>query len=140
MTFNSSFLKSDTLGAAASALCMVHCIATPLLFVAQTCSVTASCCDASPTWWKSLDYIFLVVSFWAVYRTTSNMGAHFWVKPALWTSWGLLAIILLNEKLALIQLPEQAIYVPALALVGLHLFSLRYCRCADDECCVPAAG
>ena len=35
-------LKQDYIGAVASALCLLHCIATPFLFVAKACS--AACC------------------------------------------------------------------------------------------------
>ena len=51
----SSFsIKADTVGAAASFLCMIHCVATPFLFVAQACAST--CCSAAPTWWRAIDF------------------------------------------------------------------------------------
>ena len=37
-------------------LCLVHCIATPFIFITQAC--TASCCAESPIWWQSIDYVF----------------------------------------------------------------------------------
>jgi hypothetical protein len=32
--------SQDTIGAAASFLCMIHCVATPFIFIAQACSHT----------------------------------------------------------------------------------------------------
>lgn len=125
--------KSDTIGALASALCMVHCIATPLLFIAQTHTVTSS--STIPIWWKWMDYLFLAISFFAVYRssqTTSNNT----IKNALWVSWGSLTIIILNEKVELFHLPEFITYVIASILIFLHLYNRKYCQCKTDKCCV----
>lgn len=134
---NSTTIKSDTVGAFASSLCLVHCLATPILFVAQTCSAT--CCDAEsvPAWWGWIDYVFLIVSFFAIYWSTKHTTKN-WIKPALWSSWLLLLVVLVNERLALVALPEMAIYVPALALVGLHLYNRKYCQCEKEECSTNA--
>ena len=43
---NSSMQKPDSIGVLSSALCMIHCIATPFFFVATAC--TATCCSAAP--------------------------------------------------------------------------------------------
>lgn len=130
---NKPIINTDLIGAFASSLCMIHCIATPFLFIAQTCSAT--CCDAAPTWWRWLDYVFLAVSFIAVWQTSKTSSKN-WVKYALWLSWTLLLSTILIEKLALLHLPEGTIYLPALALVGLHFYNLKYCQCAEDKCCL----
>ncbi len=127
--------KSDTLGAFASGLCLIHCIATPFIFIAQTCS--ASCCSGAPTWWSMMDYLFLGISFFAIYWSVQNTSKN-WIKYALWTSWSVLLFVILNEKIELIHLAEQAIYTPALALVGFHLYNRKYCQCAEDGCCATA--
>lgn len=121
--------NSDFFGAAASGLCLIHCLATPFLFIAQAC--TNSCCEASPTWWSSLDYVFLVISFIAILRsnqTTSNKN----IGKALWISWMALAFVVLNERIEWINLPEYAIYLPAIFLIGLHLYNQKYCQCGED--------
>lgn len=133
MVFKTVVEKSDSLGVMASGLCLIHCLATPFLFVAKTCAV--SCCAAAPIWWVLLDYVFLIVSFFAVYWstfTTSNDK----VKSALWISWVLLSLILINEQVQLVALSQYAIYVPAFALVALHIYNLKYCQCQDTQCCV----
>ena len=39
-------MSSDLIGATASTLCTIHCMATPFLFFASTC--TKSCCASAP--------------------------------------------------------------------------------------------
>ena len=124
--------KSDNIGAIASTLCLIHCIATPILFIAQTCSIT--CCSATPIWWRSIDYFFLIISFFAIYRSTKTTTSN-WIKPALWLSWFMLFIIIINEKMAWFNFPESLIYVPALILIALHLYNRKYCQCKTTNCC-----
>lgn len=124
--------KSDNIGILASTLCMLHCIATPFLFIVQTCST--SCCNATPTWWQWIDYIFLTISFFAVYHSTKNTSNTI-IKPALWINWLALFTVILNEKTQLINLHETIKYIVALLLVGLHLYNQKYCQCKNDKCC-----
>ena len=131
MFLNTSIQKSDTLGALASGLCLLHCIATPFIFVAQTCSAS---CAGAPLWWSAIDFLFLGISFFAIYwsaKTTTKA----WIKSLLWASWGALLLIILNEKAALIPIPSTAIYLPAIGLVVLHVYNLKYCQCQDGEFC-----
>jgi|GEM_PF-219651 len=124
--------KSDTIGIVASALCFVHCLATPLLFLAQSHWVIAG--DTHPWWWGILDLFFLGFSFFAVYwssRTTSKL----WVKYAFWALWAILLLIIGNEKMGWVSLPEATIYFPTLGLIVLHYYNRRYCRCAETGCC-----
>lgn len=129
LTLSLNHSKSDIFGAVASALCLIHCMATPFLFIVQTCSET--CCDASPKWWSSLDYIFLVISFFAIarsYQTTSNLV----IGKALWISWGSLAFLIINERMQWIEIPEDAIYIPAILLIILHFYNQKFCQCGDE--------
>jgi multidrug transporter EmrE-like cation transporter len=125
-------VKTDKVGIIASALCMIHCIATPFLFLAKSSSV--SCCEDSPNWWSSLDFLFLLISFFAIYQVSKNSTKNL-VKYAMWTSWAFLLTILLNEKIHLFSLYEYTIYFPALTLVILHFYNLKYCQCKTDTCC-----
>ncbi|KAB1159437.1 MerC domain-containing protein [Tenacibaculum aiptasiae] len=122
--------KPDTFGAFASGLCMIHCIATPFLFIVQTCATGG--CENAPTWWKSIDYVFLAISFLAIYRsaeTTTNK----YIKPAFWVTWALLLVVILNEKLNWISIPEYAVHIPATILIVLHVYNLKYCQCKSDK-------
>ncbi|MDC6366507.1 MULTISPECIES: MerC domain-containing protein [Flavobacteriaceae] len=118
--------KSDIIGATASGLCLVHCLATPFLFIAQAGLIAGG--EASPPWWGAIDLFFLIISFFAIIwsnKTTSKK----WVGYALWACWLLLAFVVLNEKLSLVSLAEEAVYIPALGLVFFHLYNRKYCQC-----------
>lgn len=131
-TFSQNYQgKHDLLGAFASGLCLLHCVATPFLFIVQSCSAT--CCDNSPVWWQWMDYFFLIISFAAVYHSNKTTSKA-WIGIALWISWTILLLVILNEKLGWIHLAEYAIYLPALSLISLHLYNQKYCQC--DENCV----
>ncbi|MEP1489164.1 MAG: MerC domain-containing protein [Algibacter sp.] len=124
--------KPDNIGAVASTLCLIHCIATPFIFIVQSCAIT--CCSETPTWWQFIDYFFLIISFFAIYRSTQTTSKK-WMKPSLWLSWFLLLFVIINEKTAWFPLPEYVIYFPALALIILHLYNKKYCQCNLNKCC-----
>ena len=134
MIQSSTIINSDTIGAVASTLCFIHCLATPAIFVAKAC--TATCCaDAdAPTWWKAIDYLFLVISFVAIYYSTRNTSKY-WIKLSLWISWSLLLVTIASEASKTQLIPETFIYFPALSLVVLHFYNLKYCNCSKDNCC-----
>lgn len=127
--------NSDIIGAVSSTLCLIHCVATPFIFIAQANSAHHH--HAAPLWWKSIDFIFIAISFFAVLWSVKNTSKN-WIKKAFWITWGILTLVILNEKLELFHLAESAIYIPALSLVGLHIYNRRYCQCEDDECCSPS--
>lgn len=130
-----AFTKPDSFGALASGICMVHCLATPFIFIAQTCS--ASCCDAAPAWWSWIDYFFLGVSFLAVLGSTRN-STNSLIKTALWMSWVALCFAIANERLEWEFLPKYVTYIVASTLIILHLYNLKFCQCESDTCCVEA--
>ena len=122
--------KSDIIGVMASSLCLLHCIATPLLFIAHASTITVE--SSRPWWWGGLDIIFLTISFIAVYWSTSNTSSR-WMKYALWISWLLLSLILVNEKFEIWHISEESVYLPSMALVLLHIYNRRFCNCSDDK-------
>ncbi|CAL2101253.1 Membrane protein [Tenacibaculum sp. 190130A14a] len=130
---NLSLRKPDVFGAFASTLCMLHCIATPILFIVHSCSLGG--CKSTPLWWKSIDYVFLVISFFAIYRSTQTTTSSI-IKPMFWVCWMLLSMVVFNERFHWISLPEYAIYIPTMLLVVLHIYNLNYCQCKTDKCCI----
>lgn len=128
--------QSDNVGALASGLCLIHCLATPFIFVAQTCS--ASCCADAPLWWSMIDYLFIVISFFAVMDSAKKTSKN-WMTYGLWTSWGLLVLFTLLERMQWFPMPKAIIYIPALTLIVLHLWNRKHCTCAEDKCCVETA-
>ena len=128
-----SFTKSDTIGVLSSGFCLLHCLATPFLFVTQT--RISHCCDLKPMWWSSIDFIFLVISAVAIYRTVTNTTKK-WMKIALWVNWFLLLFFISNENSKWLFIPEHFIYFPALSLIFLHAYNSAYCQCKKKGCCV----
>lgn len=126
-------IKGDYLGAVAGFLCLVHCVATPFLFIVKSCAST--CCTDTPVWWQLIDYLFLIVSFFAIYQSTKTTQKS-WVKVGLWVSWTILGLIILNEQFQVIYLAKEIIYIPSILIVVLHLYNLKYCQCAKNECCI----
>jgi len=123
----------DFVGASASTLCMIHCLMTPFLFAAQA-TVSSSCSDISPTWWKTLDYVFLIVTFIAIYFTAKSTSLK-WLVNALYVFWFVLALLMINNLYHLVNIPHAFIYIPAIGLASLHLYNRHYCRCQKDACC-----
>lgn len=125
-------IKTDFIGAGASLLCLLHCIATPFVFIAKSCSAT--CCVETPLWWKIIDVAFLIISFTAIFQSATNSRSKPVVR-GLWFSWFVLALIVLNEHITLKALPSYSIYIPTIALVILHFYNLKFCRCEKEVCC-----
>lgn len=124
--------KSDTFGIVTSTLCLIHCLATPFIFVAH--SSAACCASTTPSYWKFLDYIFLFISFLAVYWSAKNTSKE-WVRYGFWSIWGALTLVILNEKFGWFAWPETLIYIPTLGLVALHFYNRRFCQCEEEQCC-----
>ena len=135
MTLTQISLKSDLIGMFASGLCLVHCLATPILFIANAGLGTHS--EAHPSWWGILDIVFLVFALFAVYWSIKNTS-RLWIKYGFGISWLLLALIVLNEKFEIFHLAEEAIYLPTLSLIFLHFYNRQYCQCKDETCCTES--
>ena len=127
-----NYFKADYLGAFASLLCLVHCLATPFLFVVKTCAHT--CCVNAPVWWKAIDYLFLIISFICIYCTKQDRAKRS-IKVALWSAWTVLLFTVLNETLDIVLIPEQFIYIPSLVIAVLHLYNRQYCQCVTMVQC-----
>lgn len=128
-----SLNRSDTLGAVASTMCMAHCLITPIVFMASSGTVKQANLSV-PGWWINLDFLFLLISFLAIYRSTQTTSKAF-MKPALWGNWFFLLLLIINEKMTLLHLPDFITYIAATTLASLHLYNLKYCQCKDENCC-----
>ena len=129
---NRIILPFDNIGIIASTLCTIHCIATPFLFIAKACTVT--CCSDAPFWWVLIDYLFLVISFYAIFSISKNLTVK-WLKSSFWISWLVLLITIANHSINIINLPKNFIYIPSIVIVVLHFYNLKYCKCQDEKCC-----
>lgn len=124
--------NSDYIGASTSGLCMLHCFATPLIFLSQAAAINIS--PEITFLWYSLNYMFLLISFIAIYYSVKN-SSNFLVKVLLYLFWLLLSALIINEALSIFPVPELYTYISAFSLSSLHIYNLKYCRCDDDECC-----
>ncbi len=124
-------MSSDLVGAAASTLCTIHCMATPFLFFASTC--TKSCCASAPLWWIWIDYAFLFISLFAVYRSII-ITSKFWIKLVLCGSWLALSSFIFIEQNTQLNLSDFYKYSAALSLAFFHVYNLKYCQCKSENC------
>ena len=124
--------KPDSIGSIASILCLLHCIATPFIFITQAC--TMSCCADTPIWWQSIDYLFIVISFFAIYRSTQTSSNKI-IKIGLWTMWFIFFTLILNKTIVLFYINPNYTYASGIILAFLHLYNLKYCQCENEECC-----
>jgi hypothetical protein len=124
--------KPDTIGAIASTLCLIHCIATPFLFITQSCSL--SCCESSPGWWSNIDFLFLTISFFSIYHSIKTSTNDF-VKRLLWINWLLLLVLIINQKLQLILITETVTHITSITLAVIHIYNLKFCQCKNEKCC-----
>ena len=123
--------NSDTIGVFTSLVCSIHCFATPILFVAQSGLLSS---NIQPLWWESINYIFIVLSFIAIYYSAKNTSENI-MKPILWVCWLFFVSVILNEMIELTRIPELFSYVSAFSLAYAHVYNLKFCQCIDGECC-----
>ncbi len=113
--------KADYLGIIGSVLCMIHCLATPVLLM-----TTALVQDKHlRVGYLSLDYLFIGINITAVYFATRHHAAPI-IKTALWSFLSLFSLALLLEDTA--PLFEFVAYGASAGLVITHLFNLRQHR------------
>jgi hypothetical protein len=108
-------------------------MATPFLFFASTC--TKSCCASAPLWWMWIDYGFLFISLFAVYKSSKNT-TKFWIKLVLWGSWTALSSFIFLEQNTELNLSDYYKYSAAVSLALFHVYNLKYCKCESDNCLV----
>lgn len=117
--------NSDFFGVLTCSLCFVHCISTPLIFISFSSLNTKL--SASYSWWSSLDYVFLLISFLMVYFSVKITKVKM-MKYLFWLSWVTLFLVILNEKTESYQFSEYITYIAITALSLLHIYNLRYCK------------
>ncbi|TNE78979.1 MAG: MerC domain-containing protein [Bacteroidetes bacterium] len=110
--------KSDILGIISSSLCLVHCLAGPVL-------VLLGYSFTEPGGWHLWDILFFGVSAWAVWNASKGHGTR-WIKVGLWSSLVVLfGSILVAEHVAIVNIVS---WLAALSLVVFHVLNLRHLR------------
>lgn len=123
--------KSDYFGILASGLCLIHCFATPFIFIVKSCSAT--CCAESPVWWKTIDYLFVIISFIAVTQAL-KVSTKKIIKAGFIISWISLLTLILNESYMMFSIFKNAVFIPAFLLIFLHFYNIKTCKC-EKSCC-----
>ena len=123
--------SADGIGMASSTLCLIHCLATPFIFIAQAC--TKNCCADTPIWWRAIDFFFLVISLIAVYFSAKTTPKK-WMQVSFYSLFAVLSILVFNEHLILFQAPKAIMYISAGLLAGLHFYNRRCVNCSN-KCC-----
>lgn len=115
-----TFSKSDVLGIINSSLCIVHCIATPVLI-----GLGAHYLE-SPLF----SYLFVAIAFASIFiaakKTTSKK-----IKTALWISFIGLAISLLLENKW--EGFEYTGYLFSASTIITHIRNIKYCRKCNEK-------
>ncbi len=111
---------SDKAGIASAVLCMAHCLVVPVLFLMKFwVSDTA---HQLPAWWEKLDYLFLVISFAAVYHSAGHTRFKE-IKIALWIFWTLLACSIIFSTWL-----HSVAYLASAGLIAAHYINIRRIR------------
>ena len=113
--------KADLIGALASSLCLIHCMATPFIFLIK--SSAAISCSQTPFWWQTIDYLFLTVAFFAVVHIANNKRSKKWIRYLLILSWIGLLLVTINSTFFFFHITNNLAYIPAISLVSLHLYN-----------------
>jgi len=123
---------SDYIGASASGLCFIHCLATPILFLSQASLVSIG--NEMLFLWQSLNFFLLTISAIAVYYSIKN-SSSLYINTLLFLTWFILLCLIITEVFEIFSVPEFYSYITAISLSGLHIYNLKYCRCDNEECC-----
>ena len=86
-----SIQNIDIYGIIVCTLCLLHCIATPLIFFSVALSNDNKILP--PFLWKNLDYLFLAISLFIVYNSAKNTTKSI-MKYLLGMSWPFKTLII----------------------------------------------
>lgn len=105
----------DVIGIVSSSLCLVHCLAMPIL-IATGIGFLA---------YEWLTYVFLLVSFLSIYKASKNLKSLF-IGGLLWFSFfGLLLSTFFHD---LNEWVHYLNYFFALTIVLGHILNMKYCK------------
>lgn len=123
-------VKSDVLGATSGALCLIHCLATPLLFLYSTSPFYNN--SNKPLWWTSLDLIFITFSLIAIIQSIKVTQLKL-IKPLLASNWLILFGLIINEKFEYFKIEEIYSYIFSFSLIITHLYNVRHINSTQNK-------
>jgi hypothetical protein len=115
MISTSKINRADFLGIVSSSLCLVHCIATPLLITFGAGFITN----------PFFKYLFLIISFASIFKATENVN-NTKIALLLWVSfWGFLFSTLFQEEYEWLHYSG---YFFAILIITGHVLNIKYCK------------
>ncbi|MES2518504.1 MAG: MerC domain-containing protein [Bacteroidota bacterium] len=113
----------DYLGIISSGICLIHCLATPILFFVQRYFQKKLQSDAYENqYW---DYVFLLVSFIAVFSTTQHLKSRR-IIVVFWAFFTLFAVAILFEDD--FKYLNFLGYTSSIGLIITHLLNIKHCK------------
>ncbi len=107
--------NADLIGILSSSICLVHCIATPLLIAFGAGFITN----------PFFKYLFLIISFVSIFKSTENITSKK-ISLLLWVSfWGFLFSTLFQEEYEWLHYSG---YLFAILIIIGHVLNLKQCR------------
>lgn len=107
--------KADFIGIISSTLCLMHCIATPLLIAFGAGFITN----------PFFKYLFLIISFLSIFKATENITSKK-ISLLLWISfWGFLFSTLFQEEYEWLHYSG---YLFAILIIIGHVLNIKQCR------------
>ena len=109
---------ADYLGILSAFICLLHCLAGPLLLGAAMHLHDHS----SFVLWQEWNYLFLVFGFGAVWWSSKHTHSRI-LRIGLWVTFGLLALAVGLENYA--EKLHYLVYFSSVGLIIAHIFNLR---------------
>ena len=112
---NTKINKADLIGILSSSICLLHCLATPLLIAFGAGFITN----------PFFKYLFLIISFVSIFKATENITSKK-ISLLLWISfWGFLFSTLFQEEYEWLHYSG---YLFAILIIIGHILNIRHCR------------
>lgn len=124
--------SADMLGISASVLCMVHCLAFPVMISLGYLVKFSDDHGHAHEHWHWMDYFFIVIAIWAVYNAAKNTHSKR-IKIALWTAVLIFSIAILLHELNPLMIVISI--VASLSLLIIHIINWKYhknCKIVDE--------
>lgn len=109
---------SDFIGIFSAIVCMIHCLAAPIVLGASAHMHEHSHLFLAPEW----NYLFLAIGLVAVWFSTKHTASKF-LRYVLWLTYGVLAIAVIFETYA--DYLHYVVYAASIALISAHIINLR---------------
>lgn len=117
--------SADIMGISASVLCMIHCMAFPVMislgYMVKYSDDHGHSHDHIH--WHWMDYFFIVLAIWAVFNAGKNTHSKR-IKIALWTAVGIFSIAILLHEWNPIMIGISI--AASVALIIIHIINWKY--------------